>query len=144
MQLMETHKYDDIIDLPHPVSPTRAGMPMIDRAAQFAPFAALTGYDAVIEETGRLTDSAAELTESSKQVLDARLGELAAQCHKKPQIRVTCFVPDSRKSGGSYVVRTGNLKRIDEYEQALIFTDGTRIPLHAIYGLEGDPISEEV
>ena len=89
MQLKETHKYDDIIGLPHHTSAHRAGMPMIDRAAQFSPFAALTGYEDVIEETGRLTESSTELTEGSKQALNEKFRILAEHCWVTPQVTVT-------------------------------------------------------
>ena len=103
MTLQPTHKYDDIIDLPHHQSPKRAGMPMLDRAAQFSPFAALTGYEAVIDETGRLTDFARELTDSSREQINEKLGILARNVQNRPEVWVTYFEPDSRKAGGSYV-----------------------------------------
>ena len=132
------HKYDDIIDLPHPVSHRRAGMTDADRAAQFSPFAALTGYEETIEESGRLTDSAVELTESSIQDLNDRLTVAAERCAEKPLLQITYFRPDSRKSGGSYVTVTGYMKKIDQYEGVLLLTDGTQIPLKAIFRLEGE------
>jgi hypothetical protein len=132
--MRQTHKYDDIIDLPHPVSGKRAGMPLTDRAAQFAPFAALTGYEDVLEETARLTDTPALLTESSRQVINDRLMQLASQ--KTPWIRVTFFVPDIRKAGGEYVTVTGQVKRVDGDAGHLLLTDGRQIPLSAIYRLE--------
>ena len=138
MQLEETHKYDDIIHLSHHVSATRAGMPVADRAAQFSPFAALTGYEDVIEESGRLTDKARQLTEGSVQTLDHRLALIRENLHTLPQITVTYFQPDSRKSGGSYLTVTGQVKRIDEYEKMLRFADGRCVPLEAIYRLEGE------
>lgn len=138
MQLAQTHKYDDIIDLPHPVSHRRAGMTDADRAAQFSPFAALTGYEETIEESGRLTDSAVELTESSIQDLNDRLTVVAERCAEKPLLQITYFRPDSRKSGGSYVTVTGYVKKIDQYEGVLHLTDGTQIPLKAIFRLEGE------
>ena len=142
MQLKETHKYDDIIHLPHHTSPRRAGMPMIDRAAQFSPFAALTGYEAVIEETGRLTDSITELTDSSKQVLDEQFRILAENCGALPRITVTWFEPDRQKSGGSYVTVTGQLKKVEEYEQVLRLADGREIPMEAIRRIQCDLFPE--
>ena len=132
MNLKPTHKYDDIIDLPHHQSPRRAGMPMTDRAAQFAPFAALTGYEDVIEETGRLTQPAAELTDSSVEKLNEKLRVLAENSHHSPTVTVVYFQPDSRKAGGSYVTATGCVKRVDPCSQLLQFTDGRQIPLAAI------------
>lgn len=132
MNLKPTHKYDDIIDLPHHQSPRRAGMPMTDRAAQFAPFAALTGYEDVIEETGRLTQPAVELTESSIQNIDEKLQILGKNCRHFPAVTVVYFQPDLRKTGGSYVTATGCVKRVDPCSQLLQFTDGRQIPLAAI------------
>lgn len=138
MTLKPTHKYDDIIKLEHHVSPKRAGMTMEDRAAQFAPFSALTGYDDVIRETGRLTDGAVELTQSSIQWLNSKLVYLSDHAKQTPRITVTWFRPDGRKSGGSYVIQTGLFKRVDECQQFLILTDGQQIPLEAIYGIDWD------
>ena len=132
MNLKPTHKYDDIIHLPHYESPRRAGMPMEDRAAQFSPFAALTGYEDVIEESGRLTQTAVELTESAIEQLNEKLHILAENSHMSPAVTVTYFQPDQRKEGGSYVTVTGFVKRIDTYEQMLRLTDGREIPLKAI------------
>ncbi len=136
MNLKPTHKYDDIIDLPHHESPGRAGMPMADRAAQFSPFAALTGYEDVIEETGRLTQPAAELTDSSIQQLNEKLQILAENCHLTPKVTVTYFEPDRRKVGGSYVTVTGYVKQIDTYQQILGLTDGREIPLASIHSID--------
>lgn len=136
MQLKPTHKYDDIIHLPHHQSPRRAGMPIADRAAQFSSFAALTGYEDVIEETGRLTQSFTELTESRKEQLNEKLQKLAENSHLSPAVTVTYFEPDRRKAGGSYVTVTGCVKRIDPYEQILRLTDGRQIPIEAICGIE--------
>ena len=130
------HKYDDIIDLPHHISATRPRMAMIDRAAQFSPFAALTGYDAAIKETGRLTDERIELSEESRAALDRKQQFLMEHISDHPEISVTYFVHDERKSGGAYVTVTGQVKRVDEYERQLILVDGTRIPLDEILELE--------
>ena len=138
MALRETHKYDDIIHLPHPVSERRAGIPMIDRAAQFSPYAALTGYEAVIEETGRQTDPVSELTESSNGELDEKFRILAANCHVTPTVTVTWFEPDRYKVGGSYVTVTGRIKRVDDYEQVLHLTDNREIPMEAVRSINCD------
>ena len=140
-KLQITHKYDDIIGLSHPVSERRPGMRIGDRAAQFAPFAALTGYDGVIAETGRLTDTCIELDECAKEMLNGKLLELLEKIGQKPPVRVTYFCPDKRKSGGAYVAVTGNLKRIDPIERLLLLTDGTVIPIDRIYRL-GEDISD--
>ena len=128
-------KYDDIIDLPRPKS-AHEPMPMSDRAAQFSPFAALTGYEDAIDETARLTDARVELGESAVEELERKLTDLAARISERPEITVTYFVPDGRKSGGVYVTRTGALKRIDELERALVFADGARIAVGDIISIE--------
>ena len=130
--------YDDIIHLPHHVSKTRPQMSMQDRAAQFSPFAALTGYDAAILETGRLTEDKLELGEETQAILDRKQRYLAEIIDTKPEITVTYFVPDEKKSGGAYSTVTGFLKRIDEYERVLVLTDGRKIQLDAIFDIESD------
>ena len=132
----ETHKYDDIIHLPHHVSDRRPGMSMYDRAAQFSPFSALTGYEEVIRETGRLTDASIELTDSSREKINEKLLILEQNSHIRPQVTVTYFAPDSRKNGGSYVTVTGQVKRVDSYDQVLRFTDDREIPMEAIKTLQ--------
>lgn len=131
-------KYDDIINLPHHVSPTRPQMSMKDRAAQFSPFAALTGYDAAIKETGRLTDAKVEIGDEERDVLDRKQRYLQEIIADRPEITVTFFVPDERKAGGSYTSLTGNLKRIDYYERLFVLTDGMKIPLDEIVDVESD------
>ena len=130
--------YDDIIHLPHHVSKTRPQMSMQDRAAQFSPFAALTGYDAAILETGRLTEEKSELGEETQAILDRKQRYLAEIIDTKPEITITYFVPDEKKSGGAYSTVTGFLKRIDEYERVLMLTDGRKIQLDAIFDIESD------
>ena len=130
--------YDDIIHLPHHVSKTRPQMSLEDRAAQFSPFAALTGYDAAILETGRLTEDKLELGEETQAILDRKQRYLAEIIDTKPEITVTYFVPDEKKSGGAYSTVTGFLKRIDEYERQLVLTDGRKILLDAIFDIESD------
>ena len=132
------HQYDDIIDLPHHVSATRPRMSMIDRAAQFSPFAALTGYDAAIKETGRMTDERIELSEESRAVLDGKQQLLLDNLADHPEVSVTHFVPDERKSGGAYVTVTGQVKKVDEFERLLILTDGTKIPLDDILDIASE------
>ena len=130
--------YDDIIHLPHHVSKTRPQMSLEDRAAQFSPFAALTGYDAAILETGRLTEDKLELGEETQAILDRKQRYLAEIIDTKPEITVTYFVPDEKKSGGAYSTVTGFLKRIDEYERVLVLTDGRKIQLDAVLDIESD------
>ena len=128
--------YDDIIDHPHYEPKRHPRMSMHNRAAQFAPFAALTGYDAAIGETARLTETQLELEEYDNQRLNDILVRLAAQVAKRPAITVIYFKPDERKAGGAYHTLTGNLKTIDEATHSLVMTDGTRIPLGSVLDLE--------
>lgn len=134
--MKNTHKYDDIIDLPHHVSPKRSRMPNCDRAAQFAPFAALTGYEGVIRETARLTDARIELDEGGKVLLDEKLRRILERIDSQPQVTLTCFQPDQRKLGGAYVTVSGWVKKLDSYTQSVVLTDGTVIPIDRIYGIE--------
>ena len=128
--------YDDIIDLPHHVSSTRPRMPMIDRAAQFQPFRALTGYEDAVRETARLTDRRIELTEEEKARLDAALQRLMDSISRRPQVSVTWFQPDKRKAGGAYVTTTGRLKKIDDLEGVLILLGGERIVIEDILDIQ--------
>lgn len=139
MKLKQTHKYDDIIHLSRPVSGKWARMSGYDRAAQFSPFAALTGFDAAIEETGRLTDSRIELDEGGKQLLDEQMRAVLEVIDTQPKVTVTWFQYDERKAGGAYVSTTGHVKKIDTYTQQILFTNGERIPLGEVFSviLEG-------
>lgn len=130
--------YADIIDLPHHELTTRQRMPVINRAASFSPFAALTGYDEHIREAGRLTDERTDLDEDTKQKLNERLRIALDMVDVQPQIKITYFLPDERKSGGSYVEYTGVLMRVDEYEKKIILADKTQIPIDDIYEIEGE------
>lgn len=125
-------RYDDIIDLPHPVSQRHQQMPLADRAAQFSPFAALTGLDAALQETARLTDQRVTLDEYEQAELDKALQALREAAPQHPAVEITYFQPDTRKAGGQYVTSVGHVKRIAEYEQQLILTEGTSIPLTEI------------
>ena len=123
----DSHRYDDIIHLPHHVS----------RAAQFSPFAALAGHEAAIRETARLTDERAELDENAKAVLDEKLRMIQEMLPAHPEITVTYFQPDAKKSGGAYVSVTGRVKKLDLYRQCLLMEDGLRIPLGELYDMDG-------
>lgn len=127
-----SNNYDEIIHLPHHVSKTRLPMPMSDRAAQFSPFAALTGYDAAIEETGRLTEDRIILDENEIEILNAKLQSIEEQLENEPVAVITYFQPDKKKSGGAYVTITGVVKKIDSYEQVIVLTCGLRIPIAEI------------
>ena len=129
-------EYDDIIGLPHHVSSTRPHMPMLDRAAQFQPFRALTGYEDAVQETARYTDEKVELTEDEKALLDMELQRLSDDIASRPQVTLTCFRPDKKKSGGAYVTTTGRLKKIDDIEGALILASGERIVIEDILDIQ--------
>ena len=129
-------KYDDIIGLPHHVSSTRPHMPMLDRAAQFQPFRALTGYEDAVQETARYTDEKVELTENEKALLDMELQRLSDDIANRPQVTLTYFRSDKRKAGGAYVTTTGRLKKIDDIEGALILASGERIVIEDILDIQ--------
>ena len=131
-------KYDEIMGLPHHVSKTRPQMPMSDRAAQFAPFAALTGYDSAIKETGRLTDERIELDEEALTALDMKFQILMEALEEEPEVSITYFKPDEQKAGGSYLKVTGTLKKLDEYERILMLMNGQKIKLDAVLDIDGD------
>ena len=131
-----TEDYSDIINLPHHVSHNHLQMPMMARAAQFAPFAALTGYDAVIHETARLTDKQVELEEYDNERLNRKFSELMDCLEEHPVVTVSYFKPDEHKAGGAYMPVTGQLKKIDTYEQLMVMEDGTAIPIGNIMDLQ--------
>ena len=133
----DPQRYDDIINLPRHVSLSRPQMAVSDRAAQFSPFAALTGHEAAIRETARLTDERAELDENAKAVLDEKLRMIQEMLPARPEITVTYFQPDAKKSGGAYVSVTGRVKKLDLYGQCLLMEDGLRIPLGELYDMDG-------
>lgn len=131
-----TKTYDDIIHLPHHVSATHPHMAAIDRAAQFSPFAALTGYDAAIKETARLTDKRVELDESMKDALSNNLQMIADRLKEHPEIAITYFQPDAKKNGGAYVTVINTVKKIDVYERIVVMTDGIVIPVDEIISID--------
>ena len=136
-------KYDDIINLPHHRSKTHPHMALIDRAAQFAPFAALTGHDAAIRETARLTGSRVELDEGEQAALDRRLQRLRSRLSERPVVQITCFRPDERKAGGAYHTATGTVKKFDTDAGILVLQDGTRLPIADILRVEGPLFRDE-
>lgn len=136
MSLVNEHQYDDIIDLPHHVSPRHPQMPYADRAAQFSPFAALTGHEAAIQETARLTDAFVELDEDRKEELDEQLRLIKEKQSQRPEIEVTCFRPDRKKAGGTYETIRGRVKKVDEYNRRVLLTDGTIIPVEYLYSIQ--------
>lgn len=132
-----TKTYDDIIHLPRHVSKKHPQMALSDRAAQFSPFAALTGHGAAIKETARLTDERVQLDEYMINVLSERLQIIADRLKDKPEIMITYFQPDEKKNGGAYVTTTGTVKKIDVYERIVVMTDRQEIPIDDIVGIEG-------
>ncbi len=135
-----TGSYTDILNLPHPTSKKHPRMTRTARAAQFAPFAALTGYNEAIKETSRLTDEQLDLDDTEKDQLNEKLQLLRQNLPRQLPITITFFIPDTQKTGGSYQTITGSVKKIQEYERRLIMTDGTIIPIEAIIGLYGEAL----
>ena len=127
--------YRDIIDLPHHVSKTRAKMPLKDRAAQFAPFAAVVGHEAAIKETARYVDRKKELDEMEKSIIDEKLMEISSWLPDKREVEIVYFKPDKTKRGGEYVPKIGNVKKIDSYNMEIKFTDGFNIAIQDIYSI---------
>ena len=138
------NKYDDMLHMPHHVSKTHPRMSMHNRAAQFSPFAALTGFESIIQETSRQTMQRIELDESAKEALDKKLQRLLQVLHVHPQISITFFKTDEKKDGGAYICITGTIKKIDGYGDNLIMTDGTQIPISEITSLQGDLFNDEI
>lgn len=125
-------KYDDIINLPHHISKKHPQMSLEARAAQFAPFAALTGYDDAVKETARLTNERIDLDEEAKMMLDAKLQVIREQLSEKPLVTITYFVPDAKKDGGKYVTINGNVKKIDDYKHLIILDNSVEITIDEI------------
>lgn len=137
-----SHKYDDIINLPHHVSKKHPQMSLHDRAAQFSPFAALTGHKAAINETARLTDEKQILSEDVIAKLNEQLNLIKENISSNPIVTITYFVPDDRKSGGAYISNTGVVKKINEYNHTVVLTDKTVIPIEQISEIQSDIFSE--
>ena len=133
--------YEDIINLPHHISPTRQQMPMSDRAAQFSPFAALTGYDAAIKETVRLTDERIELDEEALTALDMKYQLLIDAFDDAPEVTITYFQPDERKAGGKYITATSAVKKVDDFERRITMQNGTKIPMDDVLSIDGKMFS---
>lgn len=132
--------YEDMLELPNPVSKTHPQMPRRDRAAQFAPFAALTGYEEAVREAARFTEEKMILDEDSKEQLDWKLRCLQEKVKEKPTITVTYFLEDEKKKGGKYVTVTGVLKKIDSYTHQFVLESGEEIPVEDIVSLEFENI----
>lgn len=133
-----TNRYDDIINLPHPEPTIRSRMAMENRAAQFSPFAALTGYDDATREEARLVDMKQELSEDMKDIIDAKLAVIEQHIKEQPEISVTYFQPDEKKTGGRYTTVSGNVKKLDGVEHVIIMADGTKIPIGDVRLIGGD------
>lgn len=129
------NKYADIINLPHHVSKTRPKMDVLDRAAQFSPFAALTGYDAAIEETERITEKFIELDEDRKLVLNEKLQFIVEHIEEQRLITIVYFQPDLIKEGGTYADVTGVIKKVDEFAQCIVMKDNLKIPVKYVYDI---------
>lgn len=132
-----TNKYNDIINLPRHISKIRPPMAIKDRAAQFAPFAALTGHDAAVKETARLTDNKVELDEYLKDALNDRIQIIVCRIKEQPEIAITYFQRDTKKDGGAYVTAIGMAKKINIYERVVVMADGTEISIDEIISIEG-------
>ena len=128
--------YDDIINLPHHESIKHPRMSALNRAAQFSPFAALTGHEAAISETARLTNTRLELDEDRKEELDECLQMIREHISLEPEVAITYFVPDTQKEGGSYLQVIGVIKKLDDIEHKILMKNGTVIPINDIYEVE--------
>lgn len=131
-------KYDDIIHLPHHVSKKHPPMPIANRAAQFSPFAALTGYEAALEETRRITEPRKELGESAVALLNAKIRLITEMLGEKPEVAITYFLQDETKDGGAYITATGAVKKIDEYEKRIVMETGDAIPIADILDIRSE------
>lgn len=133
---MSDFPYEDIVNLPHHKSKTRKAMPILNRAAQFAPFAALTGYNNAVKEAARLTDSRIELDEYSKQEINRKLLYIQKHLDEKKEYTITYFVPDNRKDGGEYISKSGIISKIREFEKDIVMENGAKIPINEISLIE--------
>ncbi|BES64971.1 hypothetical protein SANA_14100 [Gottschalkiaceae bacterium SANA] len=131
-------EYEDIIHLPHHVSRTRPQMHIVDRAAQFAPFAAVVGHEHALKEAARTTDQRKELDETEKTIIDEHLREIEAQLPNRFEIKVVYFKPDEFKDGGKYILKVGEVKKIDIYLREVQMVDGTRIAIDDIRSIVGN------
>ena len=136
--------YDDILHFARPQAKKHTPMPMEDRAAQFSPFAALTGYDAAVSETARLTEERIELDPQEAERLGERLAALAKRQQEQPELSLLYFVPDARKAGGAYVTVSGQLKKITDFPRCIYLTDGSRIPIEDIVAVESPCLCDDI
>lgn len=136
--MAEKFPYEDIVNLPPHISKKHPQPTMMDRAARFAPFAAITGYEEMVLEEARITEERIDLDEGTLSILNEKLNMIQEFIDEEPEIKITYFEPDKKKSGGAYIDITGTVKRIDEYESLVIMTDGKKIRIEDIYSLESD------
>ena len=129
--------YEDIVNLPPHISKKHPQPTMLERAARFAPFAAITGYEEMVLEEARVTEERIELDEGTLAMLNEKLNIIHESLESEPVIKITYFEPDKKKSGGAYVSVSGTVKRIDEYERLVIMSDGKKIRIDEIFGLDG-------
>ena len=136
--MAEKFPYEDIVNLPPHISKKHPQPTMMDRAARFAPFAAITGYEEMVLEEARITEERIDLDEGTLSILNEKLNMIQEFIDEEPEVKITYFEPDKKKSGGAYIDITGTVKRIDEYEHLVIMTDGKKIRVEDIYDLESD------
>ena len=136
--MAEKFPYEDIVNLQPHISKKHPQPSMMDRAARFAPFAAITGYEEMVLEEARVTEERIDLDEGTLSLLNEKLNMIQEFLDEEPEIKITYFEPDKKKTGGAYVSITGVVKRIDEYEHLVIMTDGKKIRIDDIFGLESD------
>ncbi len=138
MNMKYDRQYDDIINLPHHISKKHPQMSLYARSAQFAPFAALTGYEEAVKETARETNERIDIEDELKSILDGKLQIILEQIKNHPEISITYFIADSKKNGGEYVTVTGLVKKVDLYNQYIYLIDYTEIPINEIIDISGD------
>lgn len=138
MNMKYDRQYDDIINLPHHISNKHPQMSLYARSAQFAPFAALTGYEEAVKETARETNERIDIEDELKSILDGKLEIILEQIKNHPEISITYFIADTKKDGGEYVTVTGLVKKVDLYNQYIYLVDNTEIPINEIIDISGD------
>ena len=138
MNMKYDRQYDDIINLPHHISKKHPQMSLYARSAQFAPFAALTGYEEAVKETARETNERIDIEDELKSILDGKLQIILEQIKNHPEISITYFIADTKKDGGEYVTVTGLVKKVDLYNQYIYLVNNTEIPINEIIDISGD------
>ena len=136
--MAEKFPYEDIVNLPPHISKKHPQPSMMDRAARFAPFAAITGYEEMVLEEARVTEERIDLDEGTLSMLNEKLNMIQEFLDEEPEVTITYFEPDKRKAGGAYVSITGTVKRIDEYEHLVLMNDGKKISINEISDLQSE------